>query len=46
MSALCINYFPLAGEQGQGNHVERGDPGRVSDQPQEVHPRHQDGLRG
>ena len=33
------------GQQGQGHHVERGDAGRVSEEAQEVHPRHQDGLR-
>ena len=29
-----------------GRHVERGVPFRVPARPQEVHPRHQDDLRG
>ena len=34
------------GQHRQGHHVERRDPGHLPDQPQEVHPWHQDGLRG
>ena len=34
------------GQHRQGHHVERRDPGHLPDQSQEVHPWHQDGLRG
>merc|ERR1712088_1104670 len=32
-------------QQGKGHHLERRDPGHLLDQPEKVHPRHQDGLR-
>ena len=32
------------GQQGQGRHLGPGHLGRLSHQPEEVHPRHQDGV--
>ena len=35
----------VAGQQGQGHHLECWDFGRVSEEASQVHSRHEDGLR-